>query len=71
MTYLEYRQRLELGHADYDEIDAFCRKLKIAWFASVSPPTDPEGEPVFAESEIILQLHDEDDSGRLFKMKEW
>jgi N-acetylneuraminate synthase len=35
LTYLEYRQRLELGHADYDEIDNLCRKLKLAWFASV------------------------------------
>ena len=39
----------------------------ITLIASDSPPTDPDGEPVFAESEIILQLHDEDDSGRLFK----
>jgi sialic acid synthase SpsE len=35
LTYLEYRQRLELGHLDYDEIDACCRKLRIAWFAFV------------------------------------
>ena len=42
LTYLEYRQRLELGHLDYDEIDAYCRKLKIVWFASVwdEPPVD-------------------------------
>jgi sialic acid synthase SpsE len=35
LTYLEYRQRLELGHQAYDQIDAYCRQLKIDWFASV------------------------------------
>jgi uncharacterized protein YydD (DUF2326 family) len=35
------------------------------------PPPSGEAEPVFSESEIVLVLHDEDDTGRLFKMKEW
>jgi uncharacterized protein YydD (DUF2326 family) len=30
-----------------------------------------DAEPVFDESEIVLRLHDEDDSGRLFKMGAW
>jgi uncharacterized protein YydD (DUF2326 family) len=35
------------------------------------PARPNDSEPVFDESEIILRLHDEDDSGRLFKMKSW
>ena len=35
-------------------------------------PVRPNGsEPIFDESEIVLRLHDEDDSGRLFKMRAW
>jgi uncharacterized protein YydD (DUF2326 family) len=35
-------------------------------------PVRPEGEPpVFAEGEIILALHDENEQGRLFKMRSW
>lgn len=35
------------------------------------PPRGAPGEPVFGEDEIVVFLHDEGDSGRLFKMKEW
>lgn len=35
------------------------------------PPKVSSGEPIFADFEIVLKLHDEDDSGRLFKMKPW
>ncbi|MGH7573698.1 MAG: N-acetylneuraminate synthase family protein [Longimicrobiales bacterium] len=34
LSYLDYRRRVELGRAEYDEIDRFCRSLEIAWFAS-------------------------------------
>lgn len=34
MTYLEYRKKLELGEAEYREIDRYCRERGIAWFAS-------------------------------------
>ncbi|WP_244274660.1 DUF2326 domain-containing protein [Labrenzia sp. OB1] len=34
-------------------------------------PSRTEGEPVFDESEIVVLLHDEDDSGRLFRMGPW
>ena len=35
-------------------------------------PTRLEGEaPLFDGAEIVLNLHDEDESGRLFKMKPW
>jgi hypothetical protein len=35
-------------------------------------PSPREGEPPFLdESEIILRLHDQDESGRLFSMRSW
>ncbi len=35
VTYLDYRHRVELGEADYGEIDRYCRDKGIPWFASV------------------------------------
>jgi uncharacterized protein YydD (DUF2326 family) len=35
------------------------------------PKRDKEAEPVFAADEIILTLHDENEQGRLFRMKSW
>ena len=35
------------------------------------PTRDEESGPVFDESEIVLALHDENEKGRLFKMKSW
>lgn len=34
LTYLEYRKRLELSSADFEELDAYCHKRGIDWFAS-------------------------------------
>jgi sialic acid synthase SpsE len=34
MTYLEYRERVEFGAAEYGAIDEHCRLQGIAWFAS-------------------------------------
>jgi N-acetylneuraminate synthase len=34
MTYIDYRYKVEFGKKDYDEIDKFCRRLGILWFAS-------------------------------------
>jgi len=34
ITYSEYRERLELGFDEYEEIDAFCRNMGVPWFAS-------------------------------------
>lgn len=34
MTYFEYRQKIELGEKEYDEIDRYCKEIGIAWFAS-------------------------------------
>jgi N-acetylneuraminate synthase len=35
ITYLEYRHKVEFEAAEYQEIDQYCRKNGIAWFASV------------------------------------
>jgi len=34
MTYLEYKKKLEFSLTDYKEIDKYCKKKKIIWFAS-------------------------------------
>ena len=34
MTYLDYKKKIEFDSKDYDEIDKFCKKKKITWFAS-------------------------------------
>jgi len=34
MTYMDYRYKVEFSFDDYSEIDAYCRELGIAWFAS-------------------------------------
>lgn len=38
ITYLEYRQRVELGDDDYAEIDRYCSARGIPWFASCWDP---------------------------------
>lgn len=34
ITYLEYKQKIEFGKFEYDEIDSYCKSKKIKWFAS-------------------------------------
>jgi uncharacterized protein YydD (DUF2326 family) len=34
-------------------------------------PNRAEGNSVFSSEDIVLLLHDEDETGRLFKMKSW
>ena len=34
MTYIDYRHRVEFGADEYAAIDAYCRQLRIDWFAS-------------------------------------
>ena len=34
ISYLDYRKKVEFGLEEYQEIDRYCRKLGIAWFAS-------------------------------------
>lgn len=34
ITYIEYRHKVELNLDDYSEIDRYCKKLGIIWFAS-------------------------------------
>jgi N-acetylneuraminate synthase len=35
MEYIEYKRKIEFWKKEYDEIDAYCKKLNIEWFASV------------------------------------
>ena len=34
MSYLNYKKKIEFGKREYDEINKYCRKKKIDWFAS-------------------------------------
>ena len=34
MTYLDYKKKIEFGKKEFDEIDIYCKKKKIKWFAS-------------------------------------
>lgn len=34
ISYMEYRDKVEFGKKQYDEIDRFCNEQKIDWFAS-------------------------------------
>lgn len=34
ISYLDYRNKIEFGFAEYQEIDRYCRKVGIDWFAS-------------------------------------
>ena len=34
MTYLDYKKKIEFGSKEFDEIDKFCKKKNIIWFAS-------------------------------------
>jgi N-acetylneuraminate synthase len=34
ITYLEYKKKIEFGKKEFDEIDKFCKKINIIWFAS-------------------------------------
>ncbi len=34
MTYMQYREHVEFGEAEYEQIDELCKSLGIDWFAS-------------------------------------
>ena len=34
MSYLEYKKKIEFGDKEFREINKFCKKKKIIWFAS-------------------------------------
>lgn len=34
MTYLDYKKRIEFGEKEFEEINRYCLKRKIAWFSS-------------------------------------
>ena len=34
ITYLDYKKKIEFGRKEFNEIDKYCKKKKIKWFAS-------------------------------------
>ena len=34
MTYLDYKKKIEFGHKEFKEIEKYCKKKNIIWFAS-------------------------------------
>tara|TARA_B100000242_G_C43031922_1_gene480842 strand:- start:48 stop:881 length:834 start_codon:yes stop_codon:yes gene_type:complete len=34
LTYLDYKKKIEFGKKEFDEIDKYCKKMNIDWFAS-------------------------------------
>ena len=34
MTYIDYKKKIEFSQKQYDEIDKYCKKINIKWFAS-------------------------------------
>ena len=34
LRYIDYKKKIELSRKDYDEINNYCKKKKIHWFAS-------------------------------------
>ena len=34
ITYLDYKKKIEFGKKEFDEINKFCKKINIIWFAS-------------------------------------
>lgn len=49
LTYLEYKKKLEFGKKEYQQIDAYCKRLGIMWFAS---PWDIESIDFLEEFEV-------------------
>ena len=34
ITYLDYKKKIEFGNSEFKEINKYCKKKKIIWFAS-------------------------------------
>jgi N-acetylneuraminate synthase len=50
MTYLEYREHVEFGAAEFGAIDEYCRHQGIAWFAS---PWDEQSVEFLEQFEVV------------------
>lgn len=67
---LDPRKKANLLEVMRDYADLGIQQI-ITLIDSDAPPPLNSGEAPFESSEVILQLHDEGQSGRLFKMKAW
>ncbi len=67
---LDNRKKENLLSVIHQYVDMGIQSI-ITLIDSDLPHQDEKKSPVFDESEIVLQLHDEGEKGRLFKMKTW
>ncbi|HXY95208.1 MAG TPA: N-acetylneuraminate synthase family protein [Acidimicrobiia bacterium] len=70
ISYLEYRERIELSGDDYAEIDHYCSARGIAWFASCwdpvavefmeqfEPPCHKVASPSLTNRELLVSIAD-------------
>ena len=53
ITYLEYRERIEFGEKEYDEIMAHCQDVGMGWFASA---WDVPSAEFLAERSLMVKI---------------
>ncbi|HXH19514.1 MAG TPA: N-acetylneuraminate synthase family protein, partial [Chitinophagales bacterium] len=63
MPYIDYRYKVEFGLKEYQEIDRYCRKRKIDWFASCWDEPSVEfmeqfNPPLYKAASATLTNHD-------------
>lgn len=63
MPYIDYRYKVEFGLKEYNEIDKYCRKLKVDWFASCWDEPSVEfmeqfNPPLYKAASATLTNHD-------------
>lgn len=63
MPYIDYRYKVEFGLKEYQEIDKYCRKRKVDWFASCWDEPSVEfmeqfNPPLYKAASATLTNHD-------------
>lgn len=70
MSYISYRRRTELGQSEYEEIDTYCKRKGVTWFASAwdvpsvdflstfSPPCYKVASASLTDDELLLKLRE-------------
>ena len=54
MSYLDYKKKIEFGRREFDQIDSFCKKNQIIWFAS---PWDIESNNFLKKIYLYIYRH--------------
>lgn len=72
MSYLEYRQKVELGYEEFAEINRYCEEKNISWFASCwdedsvdfieqfSPPCYKVASATLTDSDLLQKIKSTD-----------